>query len=101
METIKLESHLGSVPKHIGKLAEFGKAVVMQLQLRAGETIPEHRTEADVLIVVQSGQAVFVFQDRQVTLDPRTLLHILPGEAHSVHAADGDAELLVIKVARS
>ncbi|KZE48859.1 hypothetical protein AV540_16505 [Brevibacillus parabrevis] len=49
-------------------------------QLRAGSFIPEHDTDADVLLLVQKGKAVFDFSGEQIELDPQALLYMLPAE---------------------
>ncbi|GED27380.1 hypothetical protein BAG01nite_34820 [Brevibacillus agri] len=100
MQTYDLNNHLESAPKHIGALMGFERTKVLQLQLRAGAFVPEHDTDADVLIIVQKGTAVFDFSGKQVELTPQTLLHMLPLEKHSVRALDEDVEMVVIRIER-
>ncbi|GEB30695.1 MULTISPECIES: AraC family ligand binding domain-containing protein [Brevibacillus] len=101
MQTFDLKNYLESAPKHIGALMGFERTKVLQLQLRAGSFIPEHDTDADVLILVQKGKAVFDFSGKQIELDPQSLLYMLPAEKHSVRALDEDVEMVVIRIERA
>lgn len=96
MQPFNLENHLQAKDKYTGTVTAYGKTKIMQLQLSAGQVIPAHQTDADVLIIVQKGRVVFEFQGEQVQLAPDKLLHISPGETHSVHALD-DVEALLIR----
>jgi quercetin dioxygenase-like cupin family protein len=102
MNIFQLPSHLHGQDsqgknKHIGKVTEFRNVRVLQLQLLAGTVVPEHNTDADVIISIQKGSAVFDFQGEKVTLTPGQLLHINALELHSVEALE-DMEALVVRI---
>jgi quercetin dioxygenase-like cupin family protein len=100
MQIHELTNHLGdSRDKFTGPVTAYGGTKVVQIQLRAGSEIPEHRTNADALIVVRKGRVVFGFGDDQVELTPDRLLHIFPDEPHNLRAVE-DTELLLIRTER-
>lgn len=99
MQVYDAKSYLQSKEKHTGVLAEFAKTKVIQLQLKAGSAIAEHRTNADALIIVQKGRVIFGFGEQEVELAPDKLLHIDPDEPHSLRAVE-DTEILLIRTER-
>jgi len=99
MQVYDLIHYLESKEKHVGPLTEYARTKVIQIQLRAGQEIKEHRTNADALIVVLKGRVIFGFGEHEVELTPDKLLHILPEEPHSLRATE-DLEALLIRTER-
>ncbi|MEK3722817.1 hypothetical protein [Paenibacillus sp. FSL H8-0034] len=102
MKVFELKSHLQATEnegksKHIGKVTEFRNVRVLQLQLLAGTVVPEHNTDADVIISIQKGSAIIDFQGTKISLNSGQLLHIDALELHSVEALE-DMEALVVRI---
>lgn len=83
------------------KLAEkvFGteKFNVLNIQLKAGESIPSHFTVYDVIIIVRSGVVTFTVEGETVELTSESILHMDPKENHSLEAKE-DVDLLVVQI---
>ncbi|OPA76264.1 hypothetical protein BVG16_18895 [Paenibacillus selenitireducens] len=99
MKLFNLESHLHEKDKYMAPLTAFEKTKVVQIQLTAGNGIPDHMANADLLIVVQKGIVVFEVAGERVELTPSQMLYMEPKEQHSLQAVD-DVELLLIRVER-
>ncbi|ANU14299.1 hypothetical protein B481_2547 [Planococcus halocryophilus Or1] len=97
MELIETPNLLGEKSKHIQKALSFEKTKVVNIQLQAGENIPEHDSVADVLIIVRSGRVSFVVEDQVVEVTPENILHMQPKEKHSLTATEA-SDLLVLQI---
>lgn len=69
----------------------------MNIQLRAGERIPEHHADNEVLIIVQFGEVRFLVEGVEEILTQDTILTLKPSEKHSLEAIT-DARVIVIKL---
>lgn len=78
-------------------LGQFGLTRVTQLQLKAGGELSAHSAPERVLVIVLSGQGSFDFNGEVVALRERQVMHMHPGEMHSVKA-ETDMELLLVRV---
>ncbi len=94
-------SHLAQVKpagRHAGTVLSFDRTRVMQLQLKAGASMPSHAAKEHVLVITQKGRVEFVFDgDKRVTLTPGELLYMLPGENHALNATE-DWEGMLVRV---
>jgi len=99
MRLFSFESHLQEKVKHIAPIVAFEKTKVIRIQLAAGNGIPDHCADADVLIIVQKGRVVFELANERVELTPGHMMYMVPKEQHSLQAVE-DTELLLIRIER-
>ncbi|AQQ54478.1 cupin domain-containing protein [Planococcus lenghuensis] len=99
MKVIETPSYLDELPKHTSTVLEFAKTNVLNIQLKAGESIPEHKSDADVLIVVRRGAVTFTVGGETVELTAGKLLLLEPGELHDLLAQE-DTDLLAVQIGR-
>ncbi|WP_341301362.1 AraC family ligand binding domain-containing protein [Lysinibacillus sp. FSL H8-0500] len=97
MTIIQVQAMLEEKAKFIGKLGSIDGADILNIQLRAGEKIPEHHTDNEVLIIVQFGEVRFVIEGVEKLLTPDTILALKPLEDHSLEAIT-DVCIVVIKL---
>ena len=67
------------------------------LHLKAGEQIPEHRTQGSISIQSLKGEAIFSSGEEQVTLRPGSLISLAPAIAHRVTAQQDTLLLVTIR----
>lgn len=67
---------------------------VMRLTLAAGKSIPEHATNADLVVVVTKGQGIFYINNIPHPISHGDVLDLTPGVPHSIQA-QSDLELIV------
>jgi len=84
--------------RKVTRLGEYGATRAMQLQLKAGSSLPSHAAPERVLVVVLGGRGHFDFSGKIVPLHARQLLHMAPGEPHAV-VAETDLDLLLVRIA--
>ncbi|MFO7316828.1 MAG: AraC family ligand binding domain-containing protein [Bacilli bacterium] len=97
MQVISTPYVLNERKKQAGKVFETSKAQVLNIQLKSGESIPDHFADCDVLIIVRSGIVSFTVNDETVELTSESLLHMEPKEVHSLTAKE-DADVVVVKI---
>lgn len=97
MTIISIQAMLEEKTKHIDKLGSMAGADILNIQLRAGEKIPEHHADNEVLIIVQFGEARFIVEGVEEILTPDTILALKPSEKHSLEAIT-DVRVIVIKL---
>ncbi|ARF16550.1 AraC family ligand binding domain-containing protein [Sporosarcina ureae] len=97
MNLIDTKSQLTEKKKHVGKVADVENAVLMNIQLRAGEEVAEHDANKEVFIIVRKGKVRFFVEGEPVDVTPDNILHMVPLERHSLHAIE-DSDILVIQV---
>ncbi|ARD47376.1 hypothetical protein SporoP37_03995 [Sporosarcina sp. P37] len=97
MKLIDTDYRLAEKEKHVLKVANVENAVIMNLQLRAGEEIAEHDADKEVFIIVRKGKVRFDVEGAPVEVTPGNVLHMEPLEKHSLHALE-DSDILVIQV---
>lgn len=91
---------LDEKPKHVQKAGAFEKTNIVNIQLQQGETIAEHAVDADVIIIVKSGDVTFTVEGEPVKVTPETVLHMEPLEKHSLEAQSA-SDIMVIQVKRT
>lgn len=100
MELINTPYLLNEKQKNISKVLAFGQVNVVNMQLQLGETVAEHDVDADVLIIVKTGKVAFTVEGEEVEVSPQNILHMSPGEKHSLKALEvSDFIVLQIKQA--
>lgn len=97
MKVISTVDQLLEKSKHVGKLLSLGHADIMNIQLKAGEGIPEHDSKREVMIVVRKGVVMFSGDGKEYRLHNNDCLHIEPLEKHSLVAIE-DADILVFQI---
>lgn len=97
MKVISTENQLLEKSKHVGKLLSLGNADIMNIQLKAGEGIPEHDSKREVIIVVRKGVVTFTVEGKDLKLQENDCLHMEPFEKHSLTAIE-DTDILVFQI---
>lgn len=68
---------------------------VVQFYLKAGDRIPEHHTNADVVVTTVRGKGIFTIGKTRHEMAPGTVLEMLPHTPHSIEATD-ELEFVVV-----
>lgn len=97
MQHIQIEQLLQDKVKHAGKVAAGAGYDVMNIQLKAGESIAEHTAPGEVLIVCRKGRVKFDVEGQITELDADALLMLEPNEKHSLEAVE-DCEVVVVRL---
>lgn len=97
METKETPNVLKEKVKKSAPVLQLANAKVLNIQLRKGETIPEHNADAEVVIVVRRGRVEFTVEGRTMDATPENVLHLSPMEDHQLFAAE-DSDLLVFQI---
>ncbi|PID02230.1 hypothetical protein CSV67_09700 [Sporosarcina sp. P2] len=97
MNVIDTKNQLTEKKKHIEKVADVDNAILMNIQLRAGEEVAEHDANKEVFIIVRKGKVRFTVEGEAIDVTPDNVLHMVPLERHSLHAVE-DSDVLVIQV---
>lgn len=97
MQHIQIEQLLQDKVKHAGKVAAGAGYDVMNIQLKAGESIAEHAAPGEVLIVCRKGRVKFDVEGQITELDADALLMLEPNEKHSLEAVE-DCEVVVVRL---
>lgn len=98
MSVVEIKNE-GSGAKGISrnKVLDFDQGMVINLQIKANETIPRHHANTDVIVYVASGEVLFGVEEDQHRMKEGSLLHMKPFEKHDIQAIQ-DASLLVFKI---
>lgn len=99
MELYKTPLKLNEKSKHVQKAGTFEKTNIVNIQLQPGEIIAEHAVDADVMIIVRSGEVTFTVEGEAVQVTSETVLHMEPLEKHSLEARQA-SDIMVIQVKR-
>lgn len=99
MELFNTPLKLGEKSKHVQKAGTFEKTSIVNIQLQQGETIAEHSVDADVIIIVRSGEVTFTVEGEAAQVTSETVLHMAPLEKHSLEARQA-SDIVVIQVKR-
>ena len=97
MDLIPTPNKLEEKAKHIAKLQSLGNANIINIQLKKGETIAEHDSSKDVIIVVRSGAVIFDVEGTETIVKPDNMLYMKPFEKHSLLATE-DTDILVFQI---
>lgn len=99
MELIDTPYYLNEKHKHIEKVLSFHNTNVVNMQLQMGQTVAEHEVDADVLIIVKRGKVIFTVDGREVEVSQHNMLHMAPGERHSLRAEEV-SDFMVLQIKR-
>lgn len=97
MKLFQVENHLESKPKNTERILSGEQCNVLNVQLRKGESIPEHNAPKEVVVVCRKGVVKFPVEGKEQILKENSVLLIAPEEMHSLEAVE-DSELVIIKI---
>lgn len=97
MLAIDSSYQLAEKDKHIARLISLNNVHVANIQLRKGETIAEHHSKREVVIVVRRGKVLFNVEGKEVIVSQENILHMAPFESHDLLALE-DTDVIVIQV---
>lgn len=83
--------------KHISRIIALQNATIVNIQLKTGETIAEHDSSKDVVIIVRSGAVIFDVEGTETLVTRDNVLYLKPFEKHSLRATE-DADILVLQI---
>ncbi|MEK4426639.1 hypothetical protein [Solibacillus sp. FSL K6-1523] len=97
MQKIHIENQLTEHAKKVSRIVTHDKMDVLNIQLRAGEQIPEHNAKDIVVINVQKGELKLNVEGVDHLLTNDDFLMMEPLEMHSLEAVT-DVSVIVMKV---
>lgn len=97
MNLIKTPNRLEEKPKHITKLMTLENVSVVNIQMKKDETIAEHDSKREVIIIVRKGAVIFDVEGTENLVTQDNVFHMLPLEKHSLRATE-DTDLVVFQV---
>jgi len=97
MDLISTPYRLEEKPKHIAKLLTLENMSVVNIQLKKDETIVEHDSKREVIIIVRRGAVIFDVEGTEQLVTQDNVLHMSPLEKHSLRATE-DTDLIVLQV---
>lgn len=97
MKLVNKVNQLQDKPKSIQKILEFDGAKVLNLQLKKGESVPQHDAPENVLVIVQKGRLLFDVDGTKSELTVDNFIYMEPFEKHSFEALE-DCDALVVKI---
>lgn len=83
--------------KQVDKLLSQSNFDMMNIQLKAGEEIPTHHADRDVVVILRTGKVSFTVEEETVELTNDNVLYMTPLENHSLVAIE-DADIIVLKI---
>lgn len=92
---IRTEKDLLTKDKSIKKVFGHEQSNIVNIQLKTGETIPEHDSKDAIFIIVRSGEVKFDCSGEVHRLTSSDILFIEALEMHSVEAVS-DVDFLII-----
>ncbi|CEA02403.1 Cupin domain protein [Jeotgalicoccus saudimassiliensis] len=92
---IHTDNELSAKDKSIKKVFGNEQSNIVNIQLKAGEGIPEHDSKNPIFIIVRSGTVKFVCPDEEYHLKDSDILYMEAEELHSVEAVT-DTDFLVV-----
>lgn len=92
---IHTENKLIKKDKSIKKIFDNEQSNIVNIQLKTGESIPEHDSKDPILLIVRSGTVKFICSDEEYALTDSDILFMEAKEIHSVEAVT-DTDFLVV-----
>ena len=97
MQTFSIKNELVDTNKKGTRLFGNNDVHVINLQMRAGESIPTHNAPGTVIVTVRSGKVLFNVEGVETTLTTNDVLVMEPLENHSLTAVT-DVDIIVTKL---
>ena len=97
MQTFSIKNELVDTNKKGTRLFGNTDVHVINLQMRAGESIPTHNAPGTVIVTVRSGSVLFNVEGVETTLTTNDVLVMEPLENHSLTAVT-DVDIIVTKL---
>lgn len=97
MNLIPTPYKLDEKSKHIAKLLTLDNVSVVNIQLKTGQTVAEHDSKREVIIIVRRGAVVFDVEGTETLVTKDNVLHMAPLEKHSLRATE-DTDLIVFQI---
>lgn len=97
MNLIPTPFQLEAKQKHIAKLLTLKNISVVNIQLKTDETIAEHDSKREVVIIVRKGAVIFDVEGTETLVTQNNVLHMSPLERHSLRATE-DTDLIVLQI---
>lgn len=97
MKLIPTPFNLTSQAKNIARVMSLENANIVNIQLKKGETIVEHDSSRDVVIVVRRGSVIFDVKGTETLITKDNVFYMKPFERHSLRAPE-DTDLLVFQI---
>lgn len=96
-EIVNLDTWTQDLPsEHTKAIVKTEEMELARLYLPAGKKIPNHKVSGPITVHCIKGQIDFTAMGATQELQPGELLHLMPGEPHSLHAVVDSVVLLTI-----
>lgn len=97
MQRVTVPNELTEKKKNISRYLTSEKVDVLNIQMRAGETIPTHNAPNVVVVVVRKGEVTFNVEGVDHRLTSDDVMMFEPLENHSLEAHT-DVEIVLLKI---
>ena len=97
MQTFTIKNELIDTNKKGTRVFAGDDVHVLNVQMRAGESIPTHNAPGTVIVTVRSGTVLFNIEGVDTTLSTNDVLVMEPLENHSLTAVT-DVDIIVTKL---
>lgn len=97
MQRFTVPNELLENQKKMSRLLASEKVDIINIQMRAGESIPTHNAKQSAIIIVRKGELIFNVEGTDHVLKDADILQLEPLENHSLEAIT-DVEVIVLKI---
>ncbi len=97
MQTFSIKNELIDTNKKGTRVFANDDVHILNVQMRAGESIPTHNAPGTVIVTVRSGTVLFNVEGVDTTLSTNDILVMDPLENHSLTAVT-DVDIIVTKL---
>ncbi len=96
-EIVDLQTWAADLPKeHTKAIVKTDEMELIRMVLPAGKGIPEHKVDSAITVQCIAGKIAFTAMGTTKVLNYNQLIHLMPGETHSVKAVEDSIVLLTI-----
>lgn len=96
-EIVDLQTWAADLPKeHTKAIVKTDEMELIRMVLPAGKGIPNHKVEGPIIVQCVAGKIAFTAMGATQVMNYDQLIHLLPGEPHSVKAIEDSVILLTI-----
>ena len=92
-EIVDLQTWAADLPKeHTKAIVKTEEFELIRIVLPAGKGIPDHKVAGPITVLCVAGKISVTTMGATQVLNYNQLLHLMPGETHSLKAAQSDPE---------
>ena len=96
-EIVDLQTWAADLPQeHTKAIVKTDEMELIRIVLPAGKGIPNHRVEGPITLQCVAGKIAITAMGTTQEINYDQLIHLMPGEAHSIKAIEDSVVLLTI-----